>query len=631
MAGTVLHIDDYIKPDKKGMEIARYWHLWNSLKATWTAEQEEIRKYIYAVDTTTTTNSKLPWKNKTTIPKLCQLADNLEVNYYASMFPAGKKKWLTWDAYDRESAARSKDITGVMCYVVEQPSWKSEIRKCLKDYIHHGNAFAMADWRDERVEVKLNGTTALTQIGYVGPGIRRISPHDIVFNPVAPSFEETPKIVRSLVSLGEVKKFLDSLSTDDNREMYQELFTYLMSYRNEAKNFAGDIQTKDEYLRVDGFNNYRAYLESNYCELLTFYGDIYDVEKNQLQENYIITVVDRHKIIAERPNPSYLGKAAIRHIGWRQRQDNLWAMGPLNNLVGMQYRVDHIENLKADCFDLIAFPPLKIKGYVEDFEWGPFARIHVGDEGDVEPLAPNWNVLTANIEIQSILALMEEMAGSPREAMGFRTPGEKTKYEVQRNENAGGRMFQSRTVQFEEGFIEPLLNDNLELYRRKGTENILARYFDDTAKITRFLSLSPEDISGVGRIRPYAARHFAEQAEIVQNLTAFFQSPIGMDPGVRAHFSTIKLASLFEHLLNIEEFDTYLPYVRMTEESEAQGIANVLKEKVMSEIMAEAEVSPEQVEQASMEMEAQEPFTSGVRGFDANNPETLPSPTGMPQ
>ena len=39
--------------------------------------------------------------------------------------------------------------------------------------------------------------------------------------------------------------------------------------------------------------------------------------------------------------------------------------------------------MHADVFDLITFPPLKIKGYVEDFEWGPFARIYVGEEGDV--------------------------------------------------------------------------------------------------------------------------------------------------------------------------------------------------------------------------------------------------------
>ena len=47
--------------------------------------------------------------------------------------------------------------------------------------------------------------------------------------------------------------------------------------------------------------------------------------------------------------------------GWRPRPDNLYAMGPLDNLVGMQYRIDHLENLKSDVFDQIAYPILKIR------------------------------------------------------------------------------------------------------------------------------------------------------------------------------------------------------------------------------------------------------------------------------
>ena len=624
MTGKVLHIENFIKPDRKGTEIANFWFSWNSLRAPWVREQEELRKYIYAVDTTTTTNSKLPWKNKTTIPKLCHIYDNLYANYMVRLFP--KRKWLKWDAYDKKSNEKQKiqDITGFMSSVIEQHSWKAEMAKCVQDYIHHGNAFGMPVWKDERVEVKALGSTALTQVGYVGPGIQRISPFDIVFNPVAPSFEESPKIIRSIISLGELKKFLNSLSTDDNREAYQELYKYIKDLRSEAKNFSGEIQTKDAFLNVDGFTNYRAYLESNYCELLTFYGDLYDVESDTLLENYIITVVDRHKVIDERPNPSFFGRPPIVHIGWRKRQDNLWAMGPLNNLVGMQYRIDHIENLKADCFDLIAFPPLVVKGWVDDFEWGPFARINVGDEGDVKPLAPDWNVLTANIEIQNYISWMEEMAGAPKEAMGFRSPGEKTKYEVQRQENAADRIFNSKTNQFEEFFVEPLLNLDLELGRRKATSDIVGRYYDDGAKITRFLNLTPEDISGSGRIRPYAARHFAEKAQIVQDLTNFYQSPVGQDPGIRAHFSTVKTAALLEHILDIDEYDTFLPYVRLAEEAEAQGIANALKERVMEEIMVEAELSPEEIQQAAQTQEAQEPFTSGVRGFGANDPGTIP-------
>lgn len=49
---------------------------------------------------------------------------------------------------------------------------------------------------------------------------------------------------------------------------------------------------------------------------------------------------------------NWLGKTSIVHAGWRYRPDNLWAMGPLDNIVGMQYRIDHLENLKADAMDL---------------------------------------------------------------------------------------------------------------------------------------------------------------------------------------------------------------------------------------------------------------------------------------
>src|SRR5690606_7291108 len=134
-------------------------------------------------------------------------------------------------------------------------------------------------------------------------------------------------------------------------------------------------------------------LESNYCEVLTFYGDIYDENTDTLLKNHVIKVVDRHKVFSKRVNPSHFGTAPIWHAGWRVRPDNLWAMGPLDNLVGMQYRIDHLENMKADVFDLIAYPPLAIRGYVDEFEWGPFEKIFLGDEGQIDVLSPDVQAL----------------------------------------------------------------------------------------------------------------------------------------------------------------------------------------------------------------------------------------------
>ncbi|WP_201773188.1 hypothetical protein, partial [Vibrio cholerae] len=176
-----------------------------------------------------------------------------------------------------------------------------------------------------------------------------------------------------------------------------------------------------------------------------------------------ITIIDRMFVAEEKENEAWFAQAPIFHCGWRIRQDNLYAMGPLDNLVGMQYRIDHLENLKADVFDLIAFPPMKVKGDVEEFVWGPMEQIYINGDGDVEMMAPNTQALQADMQIQILEAKMEEFAGAPREAMGIRTPGEKTAFEVQQLQNAAGRIFQEKIINFEVMLMEKVLNAMLEI------------------------------------------------------------------------------------------------------------------------------------------------------------------------
>ena len=588
MAGKTYDVESLgVSPDRIAQEITNEWNRYNTLRQQKISEWNEIRRYIYATDTTQTTNSKLPWKNKTTVPKLCQIRDNLYANYMASLFP--KRKWLYWegDRDEDESSDKVGAIEGFMEWAIDRSDFKKEVGKLVQDYIDYGNCFATVDWVD-------NNRTLVDkqQVGYVGPIPRRISPLDIVFNPIASSFESSPKIIRSMVTLGELQKILDSESTSESKEDVQAILDYLFAYRKEAASgsTAYDLSEKDSYLNVDGFTSWRDYLGSNYIEVLTFYGDIYDVDAGELLQNHVITVVDRHKLISKKPNPSYFGTTPIWHAGWRPRQDNLWAMGPLDNLVGMQYRIDHLENLKADIMDLIAFPVLKIKGYVDEFEWGPMEKIFVGDDGDVEMVSPPYQALQLSSEIANLSATMEEMAGSPKEAMGIRTPGEKTAYEVQRLESAAGRIFQAKISQFEEQIVEYVLNGMLELARRMMGTTIV-RSFNDEVKIATFAKLSAQDITGQGRIRPMAARHFAEKAEVIQNLTQFFSSALGADPEVKAHFSTIRLADMIEELLNLEDYRIVEPYVRLAEQADAQRLVNSHTEAVAMEATTPAGIA----------------------------------------
>jgi hypothetical protein len=582
-----LEFDDIAKKDSVACAISTLFQSYESLRNEWIVEKKEIQQYIFATDTTKTTNSQLPWKNKTTIPKLCQIRDNLYANYWAALFP--KRKWLNWESDNQEDqkVEKSRLIEAYMSNIMDRPEFKTELSKMVYDFIDYGNVYATARWVDQTHTASFK-----QQVGYVGPLPQRISPIDIYFNLAATDFNQTPKIIRSLMTLGDFAKILSAESGGEDKETYKEIMEYMSSVRTTVAGWTGSVIVKDAVYNVSGFGTFADYLKSNFVEVLTLVGDFYDIEKGVLHKNKKITVVDRTRLVSITDSSSMLSGDGIYHAAWRIRQDSLLGMGPLDNLVGMQYRIDHLENLKADVFDLIAAPPLKIKGLVDDFTWGPFARINVGDDGDVSVLAPDVNALNANLEITNLENKMEEMAGSPKEAMGFRTPGEKTMYEVQRLENASARIFATKVKQFEEQIVEPLFNAMLDLAIRY-LDSAQIRVIDETLDVPLFQTISKEDLVGSGRIRPMAARNFAERAELVQNLNSFFQSTLGQDPEMKAHFSTVKLARMFENLLDIESFGVITPYVRISEQQEASKLTNAGEEDVQMEATTASGLTPD--------------------------------------
>jgi len=576
VTNRVLDLRNVITPDTLATRLTEKYITWDTLRQIKKVDWEEVRRYVYATDTRQTTNSKTPWKNSTTIPKLCQIRDNLYSNYTATLWP--KRKWLTWEANNKDSnsVAKRDAIINYMAWCIEQPTFKHEMDKVIQDYIDFGNCFATVEWTDMRVE-QADGN----QAGYVGPSIRRISPLDLVMNPTAENFMVSPKFVRSVITMGELRDMMESMSNDDSREANIALYQYLKDLRFQSREFQGDWVQKDHLYAMDGFTSFRAYLQSNFVEVLTFYGDWYDADTDTFEKNRVITVVDRHKLIDNRPNPSWFGYPPIFHAPWRKKQDNLWGMGPLDNLVGMQYRMDHVENMKADIWDLVTYPVQKVKGFVEDYTWQPGEKIFVSEEGDVELVQPQVQIMQSNSEIGYLASTMEEMAGAPKEAMGFRSPGEKTKYEVQRLENAASRVFQNKITQFEEQIVEPLLNAMLELARRNLSGVNAIRVFDDEFKVATFMTLTVQDITGIGRIKPIAARHFAEQAELIQNLTSLTSS--GLWPFVQTHFSGIGLAKIIEDVFNLKDCQIVTPYIFLAEQAEGQRQIQAIQEQLHQE------------------------------------------------
>lgn len=559
-----LDLTEVLNPDRLAVEISNRYNKFANLRREWLEEKKELRNYVFATDTTTTTNRRLPWSNSTTTPKLTQIYDNLKANYSAALFP--NNKWMRWEGDSREAVTKEKRDT-IQAYMenkLRQSKFEKTADLLIDDFILYGNCFATVEFETNVTEIDGEYIP-----GYIGPKLTRISPHDIVFDPTVSDFKNSPKIIRSLTSLGEIK----AMAEGGDPKM-DDLFKRIMSNRQgiigRGRGVAFD---KSEAFIADGFSDINQYYGSEYVELLTFYGDLYNVETGELRSNVKIVVADRAYVVYDEPIASWLGETPIFHAGWRSRPDNLYAMGPLDNLVGMQYRIDHLENLKADVFDQIALPMLKIRGDVEDFEYEPGGRIYIGEEGDVGPLVPDATALNADLQIQSLEMKMEELAGAPRQALGIRTPGEKTAYEIQSLENASSRIFQHKAAKFEREFIEPALNAMLEAGRRNLDVNDVIRVLDDSSGALLFTEITKEDITAKGAIVPLGARHFAERAQRVQNLNQLIQ--IKQDQSIGVHISGKAIARILSEELGEEAI--FGDNIALQEQMETQSFAQDLE------------------------------------------------------
>lgn len=575
MAKKPLEITAMFGRDNVAKNIAHTWHTFNTQRFPKIEAWKELRNYVFATDTTTTTNKSLPWKNSTTLPKLCQIRDNLHSNYISALFP--NDEWLKWEAYSQNDAQKQKveAIEAYMSTKTRESHFRREISKIVYDYIDYGNAFAT---------VEFEGSYALRGDGnrvarYIGPVARRISPLDIVLNPIASSFQDSWKIVRSMHNIGELKKM--GAEQPENKWLQNALKQRdkLMAHMNA---YGIEEADKAEGIQIDGFGNYTEYLQSGYVEFLTFYGDYHNTDTGEYLGDQIITVVDRMWVINQRPYDSWLGHAPIYHVGWRTRPDNLWAMGPLDNLVGMQYRIDHLENLKSDAMDLAVLPPVVVKGEVEQFQWAPGVEIHVDENGDVTELARNvqW-VLQADNNIDRLEMRMEQYAGAPREAMGIRSPGEKTAFEVRELQNAAGRIFQEKLNHFELEMLEPLLNAMLETGKRNMDAADWVRVLDNDLGVQSFMEITKEDITASGVLRPIGARHFAAQAQMVQNLTSLSNTPVWQQ--IAPHISSLQMAKMTEDLLGFRRYQLFRPNVAVAENADTQRLAAQTQEDLAVE------------------------------------------------
>jgi hypothetical protein len=544
---VILTITDFTNPPSIVKNIDEFWRQYNDGRTTQLSSWDEVRRYVYATDTRFTTASRSPWKNKTTRNKLSRIRDTLVTEYVRNLLP--NEDFFRWMQYEQSSKKIDQDMKLRLEEYTKAKlrsqyvKWREFVVDLLNEWVLYGNVFSSLDYI-KRYRWTVDGGQELV---FQGARPFRISPTQAVFNANAQTLEDTAVAWREVIPRSEFFK---------NRQPYynEEIMVKLVEMDQMGTNDLQDWikknhQSQDGVSWLDNFNK-------GQIELIHYHGDVYDQQSGQYLFNQEIVIADRLFLVYAKPNTANSGVKRVFYAGWRPRPDNLWHQGPLENVVGLQYRIDHVENLKSDAVDLMSMPVILVKGAgsSERFIWRPGEQWDVPENGDVKILYPDPKILDWNNEILTYERAMEELAGVPRETAGFRTPGEKTAFEVdQLLSNADG-LFEEKLMAFESQILEPMLNSFLEMNLGNLSPDELRDIFPEN-----LLAASEENVEFLqtllaeGRLYVIGSKHYKMRQRKVQEIMALTQIALGEGSPMAVHMSAFAVLKALETEVGIED------------------------------------------------------------------------------
>jgi hypothetical protein len=581
-----LTITRYNEDNIAAAEIARMWFEWNNFRVNARNLWGEIDSYIHATDTSSVSYNETD--HKTMIPVISEIHEDLNAIMYGTVLP--HEDWLGWRGYDMEAVtvSKRKKVLSYIKHLHTVNGFRQAVRSFLDDYSRYGNCFCQVQYQDNTVVDEQGNVVS----GFSGAVPVRISPYDIVFNPTAKTFDAAPKIIRTMMSVGEFVQWA-KLQQSLGIEIKDEVIDQVVAHRGQGTNNTdtSNVQKNNQYV-PDGFGTIEQYYISGFVEVLWFYGDIFDLETQEIHKNRCITVVDRSTElfnIEEKNSRIYKGS-------WKPRPDNLWAQGALDNIVGINYMVNHRENSKNDAIDRFIHPDRAFVGDVDEIydENTGQTKYIMPEGGSVTDIRPDATVLTFNNEIDMHLDFARRAARLPQQLSGFRTAGEKTAFEVQALNDGAFRGFINKAEQFEQEFLEKIITAEIEV-AKEHFSSVIKVLEEDSEGIFRMLEVTQDDLSANGKLVPYGARRFARSLQQQAGLNQLANS--NLNQMIAPHVNTWNMAQAVNEVYGFGDYNMFGKFASIEEQTEAQRMqalaaeqqVNELSEPTMSEMVMDAE------------------------------------------
>jgi len=566
-----VNFTDYSSSKLVATAISGFWSQYNNSRVKALDNWKEVDLYRFATDTRDLKGGN-NFDHSMHTPAVHMIDEKLGSILNATAFP--HEDWLGWEPLDRTGISKDKRDK-VLAYLKKIHSLTGFTRigkKSLDDLRAYGNAFLQTAMVDESKVV--DGQVVA---GYIGPKTHRISPYDIIFDPTAPSFDDSFKIVRQRMTVGEFARFAKNFPESVDQEVVKGI---LLRRTGTGDSVTSNDYFKDAQFTAQGFDSLTSYFRSGYVDLLFFYGSIFDEASLEVIDDRCIIIADYGDVVSNYSCP----ESRIRKGGWKERGDNLWSQGPLEPIIGLNYMINHRQNAKNDAIDRMINPDELYIGEPEIIYDDSTGRREIWAPvgGDARDIAPDSSTLSFNTEIELIQQDIVQSVGLPSDVLGFRSPGEKTAFEVQNLTEGAFRGFIDKVAQYEQDCIEKVIKDQIAI-AIQNFQAVATVLSADNDGIRTVMTVTKEDLEANAQIQPRGSRRFTR---MLQQL-AGIQSMSQLHPIIAGHVNSYNLAKAISELSGLEEYGIISKFAAIDEQGEAEKRSMLVQQDLVQSMEQE--------------------------------------------
>lgn len=563
-----VNIVDYSDKKLVATTIADMWDQYNMARVKAMELWKEVDLYRFATDT-----KSLPGGNNFDhamhTPATHMIDEKLGSILNATAFP--HEDWLGWKPLDLEATAvaKEKKVLAYLKKIHAVTKFTRVGKKSLDDLKAYGNTFLQTIFVNETVEE--NGEI---HAGYIGPRTYRISPYDIVFDATAPDFDSSFKIVRKRMTVGEFAEFAEAYSDLVDEKTVERV---LRRRSGSAEGANSNDYFKEGQFIAQGYDSITSYYRSGYVELLFFYGSWFDEKTLKVVPNRCTVVADYNCTVMD----MYKRESRIRKGSWKERPDNLWAQSPLEPIIGLNYMINHRENAKNDAIDRMIYPDHVYVGEPEIIHDDATGRREIWAplNGDARDITPDASTLSYDGQIDRIEQTIMEATGLPSDILGFRSPGEKTAFEVQNLTEGAFRGFIDHVAQWEQDCLEKVVADQIAIASENfvSVEKVLV---EDEDGFAEELEVTEDDLKSKGTLVPMGARRFSRMLQQLAGIQSMSQTA----PLYQQHVDSFNLAKAIEKLSGLDDFEIIRRFAAVQEQGEMQKESAMVEQDVVNDM-----------------------------------------------